>query len=730
MQHLENLIRKDIENGIAVLRLDLAPSHPLTAQMRTALDAALVAASDDSDVAGIVLTGLGDRAANGLSGGLLVADLDAPLARPDMNDLCMRIEDCAKPVVVVLHGLTLGAGVELALAAHGRIAVEGAQLAFPGVALGVTPSGGATQRLPRLIGARAALDLLLLPHPKEMTAPGLAPLLDQLMAQGDDPVAAAVAMARDLAAGLVAGVALRRSLALTEGLADHAGNAAAVALAQSHHADNPNPAALSIVACVEAASLLPPEAGLSFEAAAFEDLVTSDVSRALRHISLSERRAAQIPALAQAKPQPVSHVALIGGGQMAAQLAVACLAAGLHVVHFERSLDALGAVQARLAQAQAAMIQAGRLTQAKAVEDLERWRGTTALADLAQASIMIEAVADILATKVQVMAALDRVAPAGAVLVTTSAALRVADIAAATARPDAVLGLRIPFPVHLSRLAEILPGRAFADQAGQAQAIATLAGLLRDGMGRFVICSGAQGGHLADPLWAALQAACLGLLRKGFSVARIDAALQSYGMVHGIFRHMDLIGLDTCLQRARLAAVQVDCGQQHLDDLDRMVLAGRTGHRAGRGFYLWPADQDAAAEGPDPIPDPAVSGLLDLPPEAAAGSADLGHEAVILRAVAAMANTGAKALDAGLALRPSDLDVAMVQVYGFPRWHGGPMQAADQIGLFAITRALGRFAADDAVLFTAHPCLAALVREGQGFAQLNNAGPRLCDLPT
>lgn len=239
---MDNLIHKDTKAGIAVLRLENGPSHPLTDQMRAALEASLHEALNDADVTGIVVTAWGAGNSAGLSTGLRPADLDASMARPDIADLCNQIEQSPKPVVAVLHGLTLGAGVELALAAHARVAVAGALVAFPGVALGICPCGGATQRLPRLIGAQAAVDLLLNPQPHPVTGRGTGPLVDLLVPKADDPVAAAIMLAQRLGADLVAGGALRRSSARRDGFGDHMAYAAAISAARATVADSPNPA--------------------------------------------------------------------------------------------------------------------------------------------------------------------------------------------------------------------------------------------------------------------------------------------------------------------------------------------------------------------------------------------------------------------------------------------------------------------------------------------------------
>lgn len=711
------MIRQDARSGVTLLALNHPPSHFLTTQMRRELEQALTTAIADPATKAIVLTGLGAPAASGLSAGLNLREAAQWGERPQVADLCQLIETSETPVVAVLHGVTLGAGVELALAAHARLGTGGASVGFPDVMMGLCPGAGATQRLPRFLGAQHALDLLLSQHSRLLRARQLRPLVDRLLPEDADPLDAAVELALALAGDLAQGGTLRRSCDLREGLVDFAANAAAIAARRTQVAASPNFAGARIVDCVEAACLLPFEAGLAFEAVAHQDLLESDLSKALRHATFAAARAGQIPELSRTSPQAVACVALVGGGTQAAQVAAACLAAGLRVVHFERSEAAVQALSERIRTALGVLVKTGR-ADAEAVErDLARWQGTTALSELAGAGILIEAVADSLPTKLQVMAALDRVAGKEAVLVTTSALLDIDEIAAATARPAAVLGLRLPVPAHLSRFAEIIPGATTSDQA-----VSTIVTLLRGAMDRIVLRSGTRGGGLGEPILAALQAAAAGMLRLGATPARIDSALQDYGFAHGVFRQMDMVGLETVLARGQVAARQVNCGTAHLDDLDRLVMAGRTGLAAGRGYYLW---QDG-----EPQPDRAVSALLDVTgQQTGAQVPNLSDEAIILRAIAAMANAGARAVRAGLALRPSDIDTVMIEAHGFPRWHGGPMKSADLVGLFDVQRALQRFAADDPALYTADPAFAALVREGQNFDSLNDNGAVQCTMP-
>lgn len=719
-------IRQEQRDGVAILRLADPPSNTLTRTMRAELDQALSEAIADPGIIAILLTGLGEAPTRGLSAGLDLREAETGFAAPGPADLCRKIEDSPKPVVAVLHGLTHGAGVELALAAHARVATADASIGFPDVMMGLCPGAGATQILTRILGAQGALDLLLTQHPRLLRARALKPLVDFLIGEDDDAIAAALGVARGLGERSAAGDALRRSGDRDEGLADFAANAAAIAARRAQVALSPNIAGARIVDCIEAAGLLPYQAGLSYEGVAFQDLVASDLSKALRHAMFAERRAPNMPELARVPPATapqLQQAGIVGGGAQGAGLAVACLEGNLPVLHFERDDAALLALEGRVEAMLAQLVKAGRIPEADLPRRRALWRGTTELADLARADLLIEVVADILSTKTQVMTALDRVAGEGTILATTSARHPIYRIAAATSRPAQVVGLRLPAPAHLTRLAEVIPGGGTSDMT-----VARVVALLRDRLRRIVVRSGTGGGGLGDPVMAALRGAGASMLRLGATPAEIDDALIEHGFAQGLFRQMDMQGLDACLARGRDVTARLALDHEpaiapaYLDDLDRLVMAGRTGQGAGRGYFLWQDGQ--------PHDDPAVLAILDLAPgrRVAQGPA-LAPEAIVLRAVAAMANAGARALRAGFALRPSDIDTVMINAHGFPRWHGGPMKAADLVGLFDILQALKRFTVEDPAIYTPDPGFAALIKEGETFDALNRIGRKRRTIP-
>lgn len=678
------LTRLTIENGLAVVTMDSAPGNALAQPLRAALMVQLGALLDDPAVQGIVLTG-GPRA---FSTGLDIRELEkGEETAPRLGDLCDRIAASPKPVVAAIHVAALGMGLELALACHARVADPEARLGFPELLFGLIPGAGGTQRLPRLLGADAALTLLLSPRQHAVTQPMLVGLCDAIVA---DPVQGALDMLRD-PANLAAARAGR------DGFADPSAYMAAVRAARSA----PDMATIGapgarIVDCVEVALLLPPAQGLEFERAAHEDCRLSEMTRGLLHAHFAVRRAVNMPELQGHRLTPPARLGVVGSGPAATGIVASGLAAGLAVIQFERSTDALTAAAARL----------DALPDTPGALARRRWQGTTDLAALADCDLVIEAVAETPQTKAQVFAALGQATRPGTVLATNSLIQSLAPMAEAAGRPEDVLALHFHGPARTHPLAEIVITRA-TSPAALARAVA-----LAETLGKHVVRGAGGAVGIGERMQAALRDALAWLVQVGVAPASIDTALLDYGFAHAPLAAMDRIGLDLVLTRGALMAR--DGGRvahAHLTLLRRLNEVGRKGRASGLGFYRW---QDDTAHA-----DPALTALL---PATAQSDPGLSPAEIVARCLAAMANEGARLLREDIALRPSDIDTVMVLGYGFPRAQGGPMKAADMVGVFDISLLLRRLAELDPVLYAPDPGFAALARNGENFDVLNRVG--------
>ena len=643
----------DRQDGLAILTLDTAL---LDAAARGALMTAVETLGENPELGALVIRsarpGLPSLAAEG--------------AAPPLWQLCDRIESCPRPVVIALAGPVLGPGLELALAAHGRVAAADTRLGFPEVTQGLGLAAGGTQRLPRLVGAEAALRLLTGGRPIRAADALAIGLLDRVV--DADPLAAARARALELAAaGLPMPARDRR-----DGFRDPVAYSAAVA-ATRRAARHPHlPAAARLVDCVEAALLLPPAAGFTFERAAAEDLAASPAARGL-HYARSIERTAPLPAAA---PRPLSTVGLAGLGPDGTALVLALLAAGLSVILVDPDRNRLIAALESVAFAQEAAVSQGMLSPEQRDADWVRLAGRLDPEALAGADLVLDRGAPGLGTLAP------RLRP-GAVLALADPA----GLGPDAPRAADTLALHLP-PLPLgARLIEIAAGAA-TDPA----ALATAAALARRLKRLPVIGRGAFAGATVQA--AALAAAEVTLLQGG-TPATLDAALRAWGAAQGPCALADMAGL--------AGAASPLSGH--------LATAGRLGVATGAGWLAWPPGRP---EGQD---DPVVVNFLTA---ARAGRPPrvLPPAVIVRRVLLAMIAVGARLLQAGEVARPADIDLAMIAGYGFPRWGGGPMLQADLAGLVQVRKDLAQLATEDP-LWAPPDLLLDLIKNGRGFGDLN-----------
>ncbi|MCE0506884.1 enoyl-CoA hydratase-related protein [Roseivivax sp. GX 12232] len=654
---MAELVERQDAEGTAVLTFSHPPANALTAALRAALAEAFAKAEADPEVFAIVLAGGGRM----FCGGLDLGEIGAPEAGPGLMALCRAIEDCPKPVVAALHGLALGGGAELALAAHYRLADPEARIAFPEVSLGLVPHGGATQRLPRILGAGPAAELMLSGRALPFRLESLKGLADAVVP--GPPVEAARRFCKTLRAK---GIGPRPTSARRQGLADPGRYQQAVATARAR-ARGHGEAAQALVDCLEAAQLLPFEAGLAREADAFETLAGSDESRALRHLYAAERRALAATAAAGSAPE-IRRIAVLGGGPLATQLVIAALDRGLAVDWGTRDPEMLRSAMGEVRRALEAARQSGRVDEATLTTRLERLR-------LGESTAMVtEAQVALLAARGQGAVALPEGVPR----------LR--------AFPGAVEGLALRFgtPAPDSRLLELLVGpRAEPAQLARAEALGRA-------LGKVTLKVRTSGPSVTERVMAVLHRACDALIDMGQAPETLDAALRAWGWARPPFEARDLRGLAEFSEAPRAE------GAENWSRLLRD--AGREGAASGAGFY---------AHGPEgPRPDAAVRALIDARRPRAA---PLPPETLITLLIAVMANEGAAILEEGMVARAEEIDLALVLGQGLPRHRGGPMKAADLAGLTRLRGLLQAQDHPDAALFAPHPLWAARARNGQGF---------------
>ncbi|CAB4048845.1 3-hydroxyacyl-CoA dehydrogenase NAD-binding domain-containing protein [Paraburkholderia phenoliruptrix] len=696
-----DVVTRELRGKVLLVTIDHAPVNALSADVRRGLLAAIEAADSDRSVEAVLLVGAGRNFIAGAD----IREFGKPPVPPSLPDVCNRIEACTKPVVAAIHGAALGGGLEVALAAHYRIAVEGAKLGLPEVQLGLLPGAGGTQRTPRLIGAKAALDLMLSGRhasAKEALALGL---VDRLGASGD-----ILAEGLAYAHALLAAHATARRTRDAAALSDRAASLAALAAARTETEKKSRGlfSPLKIVDAVEAAVTQPFEEGLRVERQLFLQCLDSPQRAGLVHAFFAEREVLKAPETRDAKPRALEAIGVVGGGTMGAGIAVAVLDAGLPVTMIERDEASLARGRAHIEKVYDGLIAKGRMSAAKKAELMARWTGSTSYEALANADLVIEAVFEDLAVKKAVFAELDRVCKAGAVLATNTSYLDIDAIAASISRPADVIGLHFFSPANIMKLLEVVVPRAVS-----ADVVATafeLAKKLRKTPVRAGVCDG----FIGNRILAVYRSAADAMMEDGASPYQIDAAVRAFGFPMGPFQVVDLAGGDIGWAARKRRAATRNPAARYVQIADRLCERGWFGQKTGRGFYLYPEGSRSGQ------PDPEVEAIIDAE-RARAGITprSFTDDKIMRRYMAAMINEGANVVHERIALRPLDVDVTFLYGYGFPRYRGGPMKYADMVGLPRILADIREFAKEDPLLWQASPLLVELVERGADFASLN-----------
>lgn len=574
------------EGAVLIVTIANPPVNALGVAVRRGLLAAIEEGEADADVAAILLTGAGRN----FIGGADIREFGKPPQAPLLTELCNRIEACSKPVLAAIHGAALGGGLEVALAAHYRLVLSNARLGLPEVQLGLLPGAGGTQRTPRLIGAQAALDMMLTGRHLSATEALAMGLVDQL-AEGDSAEQVRAAGLREVRALLDAGAPVRRSRDALA-LADTAATQAAIAAARTEASQTSRGlfSPYKIIDAVEAATTLPFEEGLALERKFFLQCLESPQRAGLIHAFFAEREVLKIPETRNALPRHIERIGIVGGGTMAACIAVAVLDAGLPATMIERDDAALADAREQVEKIYAAQLAARRLTPEARSAVLARLQGSTRPDDLAGADVVIEAVSDDLAVKQALLAELDRVCKPGAVLATTTASLDIDALAASISRPAEVIGLHFFAPANGVKLLEIVVPRQAGDDV-----VATAFELAKR-LRKVPVRAGAGDGFIADRILAVYRQAAAHLLEDGASPAEIDTALCDFGFATGPFQGVDLAGgdLGQATRQHRAGRTPRSFSQ---DEIRRRCLAALINEGANvvhQGIALRPLDVDVS----------------------------------------------------------------------------------------------------------------------------------------
>ena len=685
------------EGHIAVIVIGNAPVNALGQEVRSGLAAAFKIMGADAGVKAIVLTGAG----RAFSAGADITEFKAGRMEPFLPDVIDQIENTAKPVVAAINGLALGGGLEVTLGCHYRVAsINARQLGLPEVKIGLLPGAGGTQRLPRLVGIDAALDMITSGAPIDATKAMSIGLVD--VVTDGDVVAAAIAFANDLVAK---GQGPRPTTARSIDMSKTAGDVFDKRRASlARHPSGPW-AAKAGVDAVQAATTLAYADGQKRESALFREGLATPYAQALQYAFFAERQAATIPGIGRdVKPREVNRVGIVGAGTMGTGIALAFLNADIAVTMVEMQQAALDRGVQRVKETIEALVKRGRLTPAAGAARLALLGAHVGLDRLGDCDLIIEAVFESMDVKKDVFAKLDAIAKPGAILATNTSTLDVDDIATATKRPGDVLGLHFFSPANIMRLLEIIRGKATApDVLVTALATAKRIGKVGAISG---VCFGFIGNRMVESYLEEVQA----MLLEGATPQDIDSAHEAWGWAMGPLAVMDLAGMDVGWRIRQEHAIS-DERRRLYRVTDALVESGRHGQKTGAGTYLYGVDRKRSA-------DPKVIELFraEAARQGIVRRNVIPADEIVERTLLRLINTGAAILDEGIAQRASDIDTIYLNGYGFAAWRGGPMWQADSIGLATVAEKIRGYEKKYGARWAIAPVLARLAAEKGSFA--------------
>ncbi|MGD9661384.1 MAG: 3-hydroxyacyl-CoA dehydrogenase NAD-binding domain-containing protein [Porticoccaceae bacterium] len=681
-----------LNDHIAVVSLNSPPVNAISAEVRAGICAAFRKAFDDDAAKAIVLICEGRTFFSGAD----IKEFGKPQTEPTLPDVLNVIENSPKPVIAAIHGSALGGGLEVALVAHYRVAVPSAKCGLPEVNLGLIPGAGGTQRLPRIVGVEKALEMITSGKPISATAANKAGLVDALVGEGK-LLEEALAYAK---AVVDAGKPLKRVRDLDEKIIAARANPQIFADFRKANAkkfrgcDAPEAA----IKAVEAAVNLPFDESIKREREMFLALREGFQSAAQRHVFFAERQAAKVDDIDKDTPVvEIKKVGIIGAGTMGGGIAMNFLSAGLPVVLTETQQQALDRGLGNIEKNYQGSVKAGRISQEACDRCMSLLNPSLEMADLADCDLIIEAVFEQMAIKKEVFAKLDKVAKAGAILASNTSYLDLDEIAAATSRPEAVIGLHFFSPANIMKLLEIVRGEKTSKTA-----VATALNIAKT-IGKTGVVVGVCFGFVGNRILAQRQREAEKLILEGAMPWDVDRVLYDFGFAMGPFAMRDLAGLDIGWDKNKTSSSSV---REILNEM------GRFGQKAKAGFYDY---DDNRKSTPSPLVEKVI---LDFCQKHDIQRREVSAEEILQRCLYVMVNEGANILLEGKASRASDIDIIWITGYGWPKYTGGPMFWAEHEGLEKILNTLKKFHQELGDDFKPSPLLERLVAEGKGFKDI------------
>ncbi|OLC45805.1 MAG: hypothetical protein AUH43_15405 [Acidobacteria bacterium 13_1_40CM_65_14] len=704
---MSDLVRYEIKDGVAVITIDNPPVNALSPPVWEGIDQAVARASADPAAEAIVLIGAGTTFIAGAD--IKVFDTlktreDSMTRSAGTHALLKRMEDASKPLVAAIHGNALGGGLEVAQACHFRVATKDAKVGQPEVLLGIIPGAGGTQRLPRLAGAKIALEMCTEGKPVAAANAQAAGIIDHIV--DGDLLAGAIAFAKSKAKARE--IRKAREISLTDAQKNAGLEAVAAARAALKKTAKGMNAPHAVVNAIEAGLQRPFDEGSVRERELFAECVVSTESKALRHLFFAEREVAKVPDIPKDTPaKDVKRAAVVGAGTMGGGIAMTYANAGIPVLLKDVDQAALDRGLATIRRNYDVTMSKGKMTAEQVEKTMALITPTTSYDGFDQVDIVVEAVFENMDLKRLTFAELGKVTRPDAVLASNSSTLDIDEFARASGRPRQVLGHHFFSPANVMKLLEIVRGRETSKDV-----IATSLKLAKK-LGKVGVVVGNCFGFVANRMLAYYMREAYLLLEEGASVEQIDRVLTEFGLPVGPYGMQDIAGIDVGARiRQYLKSIGKTRAEGPQSDIpDQLFEMGRYGQKTGAGWYKYDAPGSR-----NRTPDPLIEQLAE---QAAAKRGirrrPIADEEIIARITTALANEGARVLEEGYAARASDIDIIYAYGFGFPRHRGGPMFYADTLGLDTVLTRVQEYRARFGDYWEPAPLLEKLVAEGRGF---------------
>ncbi len=700
-------VNYEVEDRIAILTIDNPPVNALSLAVQDSLRAAISRAVHDSNVDAAVIIGAGNTFIAGADIRLLERMARDGVVQSILPQILAEIETAPKPFIAAIQGNALGGGLEIALASHYRIASVASRIGQPEVKLGIIPGAGGTQRLPRLAGVEAALEMCAFGEPVPAEQAKRLGVVDRIAEE--DLLACAIQFAKEVS---------RLSPRRTRDLADKLGTPASNAALFSAYREKIRKTRKNLLApaaavdAIEASTELPFEEGCRKEREIFKQLLISSQAKALIHVFFAERTAGQTAGIDKSSAvTPIRAAAIVGAGTMGRGIAMCFANAGVMVILKDAKPEALDAAMKSIEAIYQGSVEKGRISADEMRSRLSRIQPQVDYAGFDNSDIILEAAFENIDVKRAVFAELGGLARPSAILATNTSYLSIDGIAEACSRPEKVIGLHFFSPANVMRLLEVVPGKS-TEGLVTATALA-----LAKRLGKLAVVAGNCPGFIGNRMLRVYRREAQLLLEEGASLRQVDSTLEAWGMAMGPFAAQDLAGIDIAMSSREVFASLERPGSRNPRAIDLLYAQGRLGQKTGAGWYRYDDKRNA-------LPDPEVEVLIErAASECGTNRRSISSEEIIERTIFALVNEGARILEEGYALRASDIDLVYINGYGFPAYRGGPMHYADEVRLPIVHQRILEFRATHGANWEPSPLLAHLAESDGSFFAWESSHP-------